>query len=35
MLVLDKDIPIFTQDKIYVDKFVFTNNEENDKSTGI
>lgn len=32
---LDKDIPIFTQDRAYVDKFVFTNNEENDKSTSI
>lgn len=33
--VLDKEIPIFTQDRAYVDKFVFTNNEENDKSTSI
>ena len=33
--VLDKDIPIFTQDRDYVDKFVYANNEESSKSTGI
>lgn len=33
--VLDKDIPIFTQDRDYVDKFVYANNEESSKSTVI
>ena len=33
--ILDKDIPIFTQDRDYVDKFVYTNNEESSKSTSI
>lgn len=33
--VLDKEIPIFTQDRTYIDKFVFTNNEENSKSISI
>lgn len=33
--ILDRNIPIFTQDRSYVDKFVFTNNEEISKSTGI
>ena len=33
--VLDKDIPIFTQDRAYVDKFVYANNEESSKSTVI
>lgn len=33
--ILDKDIPIFTQDRDYVDKFVYANNEESSKSTVI
>ena len=33
--ILDKDIPIFTQDRAYVDKFVYANNEESSKSTVI
>ena len=33
--ILDRNIPIFTQDRTYIDKFVFTNNEENDKFTSI
>lgn len=33
--ILDKDIPIFTQDRDYVDKFVYANNEESSKSTSI
>ena len=33
--IIDKDIPIFTQDRDYVDKFVYANNEESSKSTSI
>lgn len=33
--VLDKDIPIFTQDRDYVDKFIYANNEESNKSMSI